>query len=305
MSTRRISALAVVAVAALALVLQPLEVTAQVVKIDLGDVTAGGDGTGTADPAVIGIHPDTGALESGFVDAPIGIGDGQGLTAVADGTTPYIDSVFLIDAAEMPINSAGAKFPFPAEDRLDPPQCWGQVLRNRIGGEVTPISIGGKPFETGVGIHAVAGITYDLDALRSAHGAAAVGQVTAFAGAGDSAFDPGGTPGFVTTYIILSDDTKVIGFASHKASVQSAAPRGTGKELTLPIPPEAKYLTLAAGAGNGSFYFNSGAFGGAMIGERPNLVPALSVHGLVGLALMTLALGAAMILRRRAASTRA
>jgi hypothetical protein len=38
-----------------------------------------------------------------------------------------------------------------------------------------------------------------------------------------------------------------------------------GTPLALPIPPQAAFLTLATGAGNGSFNCNAGTFGGAVI----------------------------------------
>ncbi|MBI4600486.1 MAG: NPCBM/NEW2 domain-containing protein [Planctomycetes bacterium] len=246
---------------------------AQAERLDLGDIAAGGDGTGTASEEVIGIHPDLGTFDSFFTDAPIGIGDGAALQAIEDETSELIDAVFIIEAEEMPINSAGVTFQFPPEDLLAPPNTWGQILKDRVGGEIiTLVSIGGTKFDHGVGIHAAAGITYDLEALRAAHGPEVVGQVSAHAGMGDSSFDPGGTPGWVTTYIILSDDEKVIATADHRASTGDGEERG--KLLALLIPPEAKYLTLAAGAGNASFYFNSGTFGDAFVtGKGTCLLP--------------------------------
>jgi hypothetical protein len=265
----------------------PAVVSAQ--GLDLGDITAGGDGTGTANPAVVGIHPDTGVLDTAFNDAPIGIGDGMALTAVDNAASPFIDAVFLIATASMPINSAGVTFEFPPQDLLDPPQTWGQILKDRIGGELTPIAIGGTAFEHGVGIHAVAGITYDLDALRAAHGEDAVGEVRAFAGKGDSAF-PDCAPGMVTTYVILSDDAQVLDAASHRTS-------SGGRQIRLPIPPEAKFLTLAVGAGNGMFFCNGAAFGGAVIDEARK-VPSLSPRAAPWFALVLLAGGALVLLRR-------
>ncbi len=55
---------------ALSMAAFPVASPAQGLKIDLGDITAGGDGTGTADPAVVGINPDTGSLDTAFLDAP-------------------------------------------------------------------------------------------------------------------------------------------------------------------------------------------------------------------------------------------
>ena len=242
----------------------------QPIPIDLGDIVGGGDGTGTASPAVMGINPDSGHLDLGFTDGPIDAGDGMAFQPVADETSPFIDSVFLIELEAMPINSAGVTFMFPPEDVLRPSMTWGQILNNRIGGELTrPISIGGMVFNRGVGIHAAAGITYDLDEIRNRHGQNAAKRVAAFAGMGDSAFTPDpGTAGFVTTYLILSNDAEILDFAFHRASTDDAALRGM--LLCLPIPAGAKYLTLATGAGNGNFYYNAGTFGDAVVSGEAN-----------------------------------
>jgi len=167
---RAACALAATVVSALAL--------AQATRIDLGDIAAGGDGTGTADPAVVGIHPDTGLLESFHVNGPIGINDGTALQPVEDAVSELIDSVFIIGSADMPINTAGATFTFPPEDLLNPPQTWDIIIKDRIGGEDYPPIVGGKQFETAVGIHSAAGITFDLEALRARHGDEAVGALT-------------------------------------------------------------------------------------------------------------------------------
>ncbi len=226
--------------------------------IALGDIAAGGDGTGTGDPAVVGIHPDTGILESFHINAPIGIVDGVALQPVDDAVSEFIDSVFIIESAAMPINTADVQFDFPAEDLLSPPQTWDHILKDRIGGEDYPAIIGGRTFSSSVGIHAAAGITYDLEALRNAHGTGSVGEVRAFAGMGDSPSCVS-SPGSVTTYLILSDEVDVLGSVSHRTSVG-------GRQLRLTIPPEARYLTLAAGAGDGRFYCNSGIFADALLG---------------------------------------
>src|ERR1041385_1986889 len=159
---------------------------AQVTEIQLGDVAAGGDGTGTAPPENVGIHPDSGDLVTSHINSPIMIGDGTGLQAVDDAVSTFIDSVFIINVADMPINTSGATFTFPPEDLLVPPETWDEILKDRIGGEDFPLSIGGTVFEHGVGIHLAAGITFDRDALRAAQGDDAVGEVSAFAGMGDS-----------------------------------------------------------------------------------------------------------------------
>ncbi|HVR75587.1 MAG TPA: NPCBM/NEW2 domain-containing protein [Planctomycetota bacterium] len=246
------------AILCLALVAAPPFLQAQVSKIYLGDIAAGGDGTGTALPEVIGIHPDTGLLDEFFTDAPIGIGDGLALQPVDDDTSELIDSVFILELEEMPINSTGVTFTFPPEDLLQPPQTWGQILNNRVGGEMTPIALGGIAFEQGVGIHSAAGITYDLEALRALHGPEKIGQVLAHAGMGDSAFGSCRGTGWVTAYILLSDDAEVLDSAFYRSSVD-------GMKLLLTIPPEAQFLTLASGAGNGAFNCNSGTFGDAFI----------------------------------------
>ncbi len=220
------------------------------------------------------------------------------MKAVDDATSEFIDSVFLIGSAEMPINSAGVIFTFPPEDLLAPPQTWGQILRDKIGGETTPISIGGNAFEHGVGIHSVAGITFDLEALRQAHGPEAVGEVSAFAGMGDSAYVDCIGAGSVTAYLILSSGEEILSSAFHRGS-------SGGKLLRLAIPPNATFLTLASGAGNGAFLCNSGVFGGAVVTPlQPAAAPALRGWGMFVLMAFLLASGVRLLVsgRRPAAS---
>lgn len=261
MRGREVFPAAVLGIAAFAAVLQG-RARSPAEEIDLGDLAAGGDGRGTADPAIFGIHPDAGVLNDFFLDGGIGIADGMALQPVEDSTSEFIDSVFIIDQPDMPINTAGVAFSFPPEDLLGVPQTWGQILNKRIGGEVTPLAIGGVAFERGVGIHSVAGITYDLDVLREAFGPDGAGLAKAFAGVGDSAFAGCRGAGWVTAYLILSDGAEIIGSASHRTAAG-------GRWLALPIPPHARFLTLAAGAGTGRFYCNSGAFGDAVVTPLP------------------------------------
>jgi hypothetical protein len=72
--------------------------------------------------------------------------------------------------------------------------------------------------------------------------------------------------------MILSDGTQILDSVSHHASTALEEFDMRGDWLRLEIPPEARFLTLASGAGapldlatNPRFYYNSGAFGLAVL----------------------------------------
>ena len=151
--------------------LMPLDIA-----IDLADLTAGGDGRGSA--AADGINPLTGRIET----MPA-----LGVTRRGVGTYrrvedwPVIDGVFIPDgrAGETEITSAGHRFRFPATDgtgydlirrggTLDDPWNGGTPEHPRI-----PPIFGGvdyrAPGHAVLGMHANVGMTVDLSELAALH----------------------------------------------------------------------------------------------------------------------------------------
>ena len=236
--------------------------------IDLGDVTAGGDGSGNAPAANTGIDPRNGRFVSGYVDGPVRESDPDG-----DGKNPspgasrFIDSVFFIDSSATPgagsaqaITRSGVQFPFAFGDAApEGGACWNYILRDRNGGvSSAPVEVGGvSGLASAVGIHASAGLTLDLNALRERHGAASVGCFSTFWGL------DGCASGEVNLYAILSSDLGVI-------VARSGHFFGGGGAFMEPleIPPGARYLTLATGA-SGDGTCDHGTFALAFITPGP------------------------------------
>ena len=241
--------------------------------LDLGDVTAGGDGLGTADPSNVGIHPDTGALvterfrsffsNEGANPQPV---DGSGTAH----DSPFIDVVFVIHSDQMEINSAGVVFDF--DDGDDNRRAWGAILKGWDTNGPDYLEFGHDVvFEDGVAVHSPEGITYDLDALRAAHGNDMVRFVSAVAGENSS---PAG-PGSVNTYMILSSESEVLAVARFPGA------SNFGRFQELEIPEAARFLTLAVGAANSDVLHDHGAFGRARITSVPTVtaIDHLRVRG--------------------------
>ncbi len=248
--------------------------------IDLGDVTAGGDGSGNAPAENTGIDPRNGRFTTNTIDGPLletdPAGDGRN---PSPGASEYVDSVFFITGTPIPggvlpqaITRSGVTFQFAFGDSgataaggTSGGGSWNYILRDRNGGVSTlPVRVGGREgFASAVGIHAAAGITYDLAALRKRHGASSVGCFSAFWGLDDCA------AGDVNLYAILSSD------ATGVLTVRSAQlSGGSGAFLEpLEIPATARYLTLATGA-NGDGTCDHGTFAIPFITAGPCLHPS-------------------------------
>jgi hypothetical protein len=168
-------------------------------------------------------------------------------------------------AATMPINSSGITYAFAATDviTLGAPS-YGYILRDvthDIGGGTTEIWAGGlNDWVSCVGVHAAAGITYNLAELRKVYGD--LTSVSCFAGV-----DQCGSA-LLNLYVIFSDDGGIIGDA---LTVLGAAANG-GAPIDAVIPENAAYLTLAVGAADSGKGCDHGVFADAQIrfeGEPP------------------------------------
>lgn len=220
--------------------------------IDLGDVTLGGDGTGTAPAANVGLDMLSGAFVTGGAPGTV---NAAGTAPVAVVDSDYIDSVFIIGPPggaagapyEQTITQSGVTFVFPAGDATG--TSWYYIYGNAESGEgQKPPTVGNRTFETAVGIHAAAGITYNLDALRE------VGDVGCFLTYWGSDSDCGGSN--VNLYAIVSND--VDGVIASKSLALTVV---YGEAMSLEIPAEAQYLTLAVGALDGNIGCAHGMFG--------------------------------------------
>lgn len=212
--------------------------------LSLEDVLVGGDGTGNAPGENLGIDPDTGAMVTSLLEVDVPEVDGVNPAPVP--AAPHVDSVFLLGPSAtlnevelpliQPITRSLVSAIFPHDDGIL--EGFNAIARNRVGGLASPgIHVGGvDSFTTSIGIHASAGVTFDLDSLRAMHGAGAVGCFSAYWGLGDC---PGG---LANLHVILSNEGGVLTHSSRLFS------RDTGDWIQLAIPPEARYLSLACGS---------------------------------------------------------
>jgi beta-glucanase (GH16 family) len=234
--------------------------------IDLGDIVGGGSGDPRTPSPYAGIHPDTGAFS-----------DDLGLNGVSPtGANPepvaasLIDSVFLLTADTLAVNTAGTRFGFPQGDSS--PGSW-DLIANLVepDGPRGFLEMGPRGvFTHGIGIHASSGVTFDLDAIRASSGAQRVAFFSAHAGEGS--LQAGGT---VRCHALLAGAD---GALLH--SVSTGPHTDGGRFLEVPIPRNARFLTLAAGdAGDGNA-MDHGVFADAFLspcsGEDPDLCPPVA-----------------------------
>jgi len=211
--------------------------------IRLEDVIAGGDGSGNAPAANTGLDPTTGAFTTSYFDGPLS--DTDQVTPIPVPGSPYIDSVFilwgrvhtLVDGCDGCYVQYITKSSVPVlmDDSQEWGSTWNYILKDRVGGVSTPgIRVGGQDyFTTAIGLHSAMGVTFDLDALRSRHGDAAVGCFSTFMGMDDCSI------GAVHTLAMLSNDTS--GVTDIRQNFYFP---GQAESVQMEIPRSARYLTL-------------------------------------------------------------
>lgn len=151
----------------------------------LGDLIAGGDGCG-AKPT-LGINPRDGKVSAASTFA--GSGSGVPSFKACDGTGgkanyPFIDGVMTLNGTSV-IDSLGGTFAFPPTGNAS---TWDAVRNNLAlidsGPVLTVIRLDDQPGvdREGVGIHASAGVTFDLAAIRAGLSGASTLRVAGVAG---------------------------------------------------------------------------------------------------------------------------
>jgi len=257
-------------------------------NVNLGAVTGGGDGytgheaetPGTA--TNVGVNPDTGALVTPEVfldevenpmpdfDPVTFVGNTGEIMEAVD--SPFIHSVFLIVEPIIPINFGGGGnpvlFDFGALQVDEEMRTRGHVFSNRTVESTflvdPPLTAGfgdnQTTFTNGVGQHPSNGITYDLAAMREAYGADAVGSFSAVFGRNTCAESA------VDMFVIFSDGEGAVGDTFVQSfPADPGAMDAPNVDVHLPIPASAQYLTLATGAGDGSWLCAATLFGNAAI----------------------------------------
>jgi hypothetical protein len=227
----------------------------EAMTINLGDVVAGGNGLGTPLPGnegKIGIDTSTGK----FINAQYR----NYLTAdsyTLASNSPFVDGVFVLNPQNVQINSSGIKYTVMDKDFGG--VTFDYILNNREPGGFLPLTINGQVFDSGIGIHAPAGITFNLNVIDSYHGT----HYNYFS----SLFgrQSGVSAGKIRGYVLLSDDAGVIGsYISNKTDYDDVV-----TDFQVPIPSNAKYLTLMVGMGDGIMQNDHGGFGNAILSTIP------------------------------------
>jgi hypothetical protein len=212
----------------------------------LGDLVAGGDGTGTAPAGNLGINPDTGLFGQAALGGYANTGDAFAPALESD----YVDGVFILTAAQTTITTTGLVFDFGPEAPLG--TGYDLILKDRNPGTAT-LSVGTVAYTSAVGIHSTAGVTFDLEALRATHGAAAVKYFSTVMG-GDACGSLD-----ITLHVILSSDAEALESTAWHCTANRA------RFVQLAIPDAAKFLTLATGGANGVDWCDHGTFAEARI----------------------------------------
>ena len=224
-------------------------------EIILSDIVAGGDGRGTAPQQNIGINADLGVFEDTNRDSEIP-NTGAALQPVV--VSCLIDSVFITDQTPMQINSQGVVFDFPFADVIT--KTWNHILKDKtqdVANGVEEIWAGGrKDWDTAVSVHASAGISFDLSEIRAEFSEKSVGTLSCFTGTDQC------SEADVRLYIILSNDVEII-----QSVLLGPLGANQGEDVQLTIPPEALFLTFAAGS-NGDFCCDHAVFANAVIAPR-------------------------------------
>ncbi|MBI4603023.1 MAG: PKD domain-containing protein [Planctomycetes bacterium] len=264
--------------------------------IFLGDIVGGGDGSGTKAPEIGGVRLDMDQFlatdeippennRSSDVDDPATPDDESqipfqiiesivhpnypdiDLTTASD----FIDGTFFIPVPTVQINTAGVEFEF-APDDPQPDGSWNHILSNvthDIDKGVGNIRVAGKePFATGVGVHASAGVTFDLNAIRAKYGAEKVKNLGTLAGV-DGCGAGNVNCGLVNLYIIYSTENEVLTDFTWAKQFDT----DQGEEYFAPIPEEAAFVSFATGRAGGSDCCDHGVYAEARIfPELPDAV---------------------------------
>lgn len=201
---------------------------------DLADLVAGGDGLGTGQPGA-GIDPLTGQIQT----ARRGFLDGAKPNVFAATSIPGIDGVVIPDlvAEGTPISSTGLRIKTPRTSG----QAWDAIRSGPVNSQFSTVLDGvdyGKSDHTLLALHANAAITFDLEALRRM-GAPAEMKFTATGGYF------GETPTRGATLSVYLDGVLKV----QKANLGRS---DGGQGLEVPLPKDARFLTLmATDGGNG------------------------------------------------------
>jgi hypothetical protein len=228
--------------------------------ISLADVVAGGDGFGAGTKGN-GIHPVTGEPTSGqvgFIDIP------QPNVLIPAASNPFVDGVFVPQAADFPVTTTGIRASgLPGTTGV----TWDYFRFGPSSGFSTNLISDvdyNSPPNTILAMHANKGITFDLAAMREAHGF----QESRFT----AVLGHGGEKGkSLLDFRALIDGKTVL-------EIVAVAAQQAGAPLDILLPADARFLTLVVTEGGLGISHDQAILGNPSIAPtngKPQLAKAI------------------------------
>lgn len=222
-------------------------------SLDLADMVGGGNGLGTGKPNT-GIRWDNGAFAS---TQEYYIGQRQDSTNVfiAVPDSPYIDGIFSPDGSAGPVAISQSGDYFWKAPKTCGQYCYninnsGQVSRGtgRIPGHLQSLDghVCGEPDYPTICIHPNAGITFDLEKIRTLHSTLALKSFTAQCGLSETVvqYAQQALPGYLPKanfYVLIDGQVRF--------SKENLTPAQGAIPIHVPIEPVDRYLTLVTTGG--------------------------------------------------------
>ena len=227
--------------------------------IDLADIVGGGDGLGSGNFGQ-GIDPRNAVIQT----RKFGNLGNVVPNKFSKSKFPFVDGVFIADGqdgkAKIPVTSTGLTISgIPTTNR----KAWDHIRYGPVASQHSP-SLGGIDFtkdgHTLLGIHANAGITFDLDAIRKASGHVDLEFTTQagyFGAAGGARAD---------VWIFLDGELQ--------KSFKHLKCQDGLQSIDLSIPAKARFLTLLATDGENNYSMDQVGFGDPKL--RPTVPQSIS-----------------------------
>jgi len=233
-------------------------------RFDLADALVGGNGFGTGDPN-LGLDIMTGTTAHARLDGP----DfrARRLGGVSVSSLPFVDFVFGVDNQLGPIrvSSAGHEFvECPQTDgKVAVPYIWGGTFPRLPGRQIDgELVLGGRRYGTrampAISIHANAGVTFDLQAIRDGLFDMRIGQFTALCGLSELAAtaklqETGSVSEGRADFWVLVDGQ--VRFSRRGVQIRSGA-----ATVTVSLTDADRFLSLVVTDGGDGYNYDWGAF---------------------------------------------
>lgn len=221
--------------------------------VDLADVVGGGNGFGSGRRG-IGLDPRTGKIQ----ERPFGDLGNVRPGNFSDCEYPFVDGVFVPAEGETKISSTGLiARTLPANSG----KAWDMIRYGPVASQFST-EWGGVDYNTGghsmIGLHANAGITFDLAAIRQTSQTLSEMTFTTVVGYGGRLVEP-------------SAEFRVIVDGQLKA--QGRLGRNDVARLSIPLSADARFLTLVSTDGGNGYSHDQISFGDPRLtsAEPPNL----------------------------------